>query len=264
MQTSVRASGFGLALAVAAGAHAGVVMHEVRRSADYKEKPSAVWYIQEGMARIDRLDDQGHVTDMILFRDGAAWDVDVAQRTFSKIDQAAMQQRMQGAEAQMQAMLATLPPDKRAAMEQRMQAARQSAGNAKYSWTSTSRTESAGNVSCQIWILSRNDKPTKEVCVAAPSAIPGGSEVRAALEEMAAKMQEVMAGVPQLARSVDYFTGIKQYQGIPVLTREGSTGHFHDERVFTTIERQALPSDKFQIPKGFTEKPWGQKGGGGE
>src|SRR5450432_3358180 len=109
-------------LVLATTASAGTVVHFATKSGSYAKHDHEVYYAQDGMLRIDRLDADGHVDEMTLFRDNTIWKVDVKDRTFMKTDNQAMKARMGAMDDRMKAMLDSLPPDKRAMLEQRMQA----------------------------------------------------------------------------------------------------------------------------------------------
>src|ERR1700676_1098904 len=70
-------------------AEAGVVVrYETKDLTTGKTSDNAVLYAQDGMLRMDSLDEQGHVTHMAIVRDGVIWNVNVPRRTYTKVDKA--------------------------------------------------------------------------------------------------------------------------------------------------------------------------------
>src|SRR5215475_8928582 len=116
-----------LASLVSLSAEAGSVLKVDRKDSSGKTVPNEVFYAQDGMLRIDNLEAGGSVTRFTLIRDGVIWEVDPKERTFTRVDAASLSQLMGGKEAEMEAMLARLPPDKRAVMQQRMAQMKQKA-----------------------------------------------------------------------------------------------------------------------------------------
>lgn len=233
-------------------AQAGVVVHMAQKGSADKAKDRSVIYAQDGFLRVDDLDQQGHVDRMTLFRDGVVWQVEIPQRTFQKFDKNAFAATMGGRQAQMQAMLANLPPEKRAVMEARMQAMQNKPLD--YSLADAGRSESVNSYSCEIWQMTRNGKISAEYCVASRGSLPGGDELVNSSHKAAAIASDVVSAVPQMARAVPpLFILYGKMEGFPVLVRQISGYSTPDETVLSRIERQTLAADKFQIPQGFTE-----------
>ncbi len=253
-----------IALALLAGsgtAYAGAVIHQTERDLpDGKPSDKETVYVQDGMIRSDNLDERGHPTGLMIFRDGVLWDVKVANRTYSKIDKAAAQQGMQQLQAMRQQMMANLPPERRAAMEKMMERSGQE--GTPLSWTDTGRTEHVAQFSCEVWQGKRADKLEDEYCIARPGDVTDGDEIYAALRQFAASFKEVIstmqgkAGAPKTGfYNLDW---IDRAKGYPILRREFSNGKPYRETAVKSIEQQKLPTDKFAIPQGFKEVPmWG-------
>jgi hypothetical protein len=242
-------------------AQAGVVVHMADRQsgAAAQAKDNSVIYAQDGFLRIDDLDDQGRVDRMTLFRDGVVWRVEVPKRTFQKYDKNAMRALQGGMQAQMQAALQNMPPDKRAAFEARIQAMQQRALD--FSLSDAGRGDRVDAYACEIWQMSRNGKPSAEYCVASKGSLPGGDELVNASHKAAAIANEVLSAAPQFARAMPpLYILYGKMEGFPVMVRQLSGGRSTNDTILTKIERQSLAADKFQIPQGFTET---QPGAGG-
>jgi hypothetical protein len=234
-------------------AEAGVVVHyETKDLTSGKTRDDTVMYAQDGMLRMDSLDDQGHVTHTAIARDGVIWEIDVRQRTYMKIDKAVVQQRMGAATAQLQAMMAQMPPERRAVMEERMKQMQQPDGVV---WNDTGRSEQAGAYRCRVYEEQRTDRKARaEYCLAAPGSVPGGEELAAAIHKAALTAQDIFTGVPQVRRRADQFSRFAKMNGVPVLKRELQGGKVSREEHARSIDRESLAADQFALPKGFTEK----------
>lgn len=247
-----------LALTTAAAAEAGVVIQTADRDSSGKQSDKETMYVQNGALRIDRLDERGHVTTFSLIRDDVVWDVDVQKRTYSKLDKAAMKARLDEGQQRMKAMAAQMPPERRAMFEQAMQ--KMQAAHHDYTWTDTGATEHVGQYSCRVWEGKRDNKVQRQDCVVAFSSLPGGDELAATLRKAAATAQEIASANPMMAKvTQEMFSGFQKFNGWPVLTRHMAGGKSHREEVVKSIERQSLPADKFEIPKGFTEKSFAKE-----
>jgi hypothetical protein len=221
-------------------------------SSDNAPKADEVVYAQDGMLRIDKLDDEGHVRDITLIRDGTIWNVNVAKRTFMKLDKDAVAAQQSAMNDRMQSALQNMPPERRAMIEQRMKAIQQQTH--AYTLTDAGRSEHVGSYSCQIWQATRDGKPIAEYCVAPKGSLTGGDELIAAAHKASAVAVDISTASPQMARAMSpIYTLYGKMDGFPVLTRHLDGGGSHNETFVTGIEKKSLPADQFAIPKGFTE-----------
>jgi hypothetical protein len=243
-----------LALLVSVSAEAGSVLKVDSKDASGKTAPREMWYAQDGMLRIDDVDARGNVTESTVVRDNVIWKIDPAERTYTRVDQESLKSMMGGKSAQMEAMIANLPPEKRAMIEARMAKMQQHAANTQFTFTDTGKSDHAGQYACRLWQEQRNGKPFADYCVVPTSSLPAGAELDAAMKKAVATTSQIVASVPQLAKQAEHITRLGSMNGFPASSRI----HEEEERVLTSAQSQALPADKFAIPKGFTEKPFGQ------
>ncbi len=245
-----------LASLVSLSAEAGSVLKVDRKDSSGKTVPNEVFYAQDGMLRIDNLDAGGSVSRFTLIRDGVIWEVDPRERTYTRVDAASLKQMMGGQDSELQAMLERLPPEKRAVMAARMAQMKQNAASAEYTFSDTGRSDHTGQYSCRVWEEQRNSKPFAEYCVVPASSLPAGAELETAMKKAVATTNQIVAGVPQMAKQAEHITRLGKLGGFPVSSRMGHG----DEHVLTSAQAQSLPADKFAIPQGFTEKPLGERG----
>lgn len=252
-----RLNGLLLLALVATTARAGAVLQVSSRDlSSGKTTPHEVYYAQDGMMRIDMLDSGGNVARIDLVRDGVIWEVQTQQRTYTRIDQATAKTFFGGQQGKLDAMLASLPPEKRALMQARMAQMQQPHQD---TFTDSGRTETSGQYSCHMWQEQHAGHPYAEYCVVSASSLPAGAELATSMHTALATANQLVAGIPQLARSAEHLTRLDKLNGFPVLQRFVSpSGKVEREDVLTSAEKRALPADKFAIPQGFTEKPLGK------
>ncbi|HYL69895.1 MAG TPA: hypothetical protein VEY89_01160 [Candidatus Dormibacteraeota bacterium] len=241
-----------LASLVSVSAEAGVVLKVDTKDDSGKSVPNEVYYAQDGMLRIDSLDARGSVARVEVVRDGVIWQIDPRERTFTRIDQAALKQLFGGGDARLEAMLANLPPERRALMEARMAQMRQKAAHTEYTFSDAGRGDHAGQYSCRVWQEQRDGKPFAEYCVVPASSLPAGAELDAALKKAVATTEQLVAGVPQLAKQAEHLTRLGKLGGFPASWHFVSSAT--DVHVLSSARAESLPADKFAIPQGYTEK----------
>ena len=244
-----------IALLVSLSAHAGSVLKMDAKDSAGKTQPFETYYAQDGMLRIDRLDAHGGTTGTTLVRDGVVWEIDRAERTFTRIDPASLGQFAGGAASRMEAMLANMPPEKRAMMEARLAQMKQKSATTLFTFTDTGRSDHAGQYACRVWEEQRSGKPFAQYCVVPAASLPAGGELETALKKATATAGQIVASVPMLAPQAEHVTRLGQMNGFPASSRVAGG----DEHVLSSAEAQSLPADKFAIPKDFTEKKLGER-----
>lgn len=241
-----------------ATAQAGVVLHVGSRDLPSgKAAPHELYYAQNGMMRVDTLGERNKVTQVYIVRDGVIWDIDPQQRTYSRIDQAALKAFIGDRQSQMDAMIANLPPAQRAMMQERV-AKMHDPHQAKF--TDTGRSEQSGPYSCRVWQEQHDARPYAEYCVVPATSLPGGSELATSMHTAIETANRLVSGIPQLAMGAEHLTRLDKLHGFPVTQRFlSSSGQAEREDVLTSVETIDLPADKFAIPQGFTEKTMGER-----
>ena len=243
---------------VATTARAGVVLQVSSRDLPAgKAAPHEVYYAQDGMMRIDQLDASGSVTQVDLVRDGVIWEIDPQERTYTRIDQATVKSFFGAQSGRFDAMLDRLPPEKRALMQARL--AQMQKPSEEGSFTDTGRSDQVGQYSCRVWQEQRATLPHADYCVVSSSSLPGGAELTVSMKKALETTDQLVSGVPMLARMAEHLTRLEKLNGFPVRQRFISpSGQPEREDVLVSAEARALPADKFAIPQGFTEKPLGR------
>lgn len=244
-----------LALLFSLAAYAGAVLKMDAKDATGKTQPYETYYAQDGMLRIDRVDAHGAVTDTTIVRDGVVWDIDPAERTYTRVDSASLGQIAGDSSSRMEAMIASLPPDKRAMMEARMAQMKQKAATTQYTFTDTGRSDKVGLYGCRVWEEQKSGKPYAQYCVVPTSSLPAGGELEASLKKATTTAGQIVASVPMLAAHAEHLTRLGQMNGFPASVHvSGNEAH-----VLSSAQAQSLPADKFAIPQGFTERRLGDR-----
>ncbi|MBS0578012.1 MAG: hypothetical protein JSR36_01970 [Proteobacteria bacterium] len=244
-----------LALLFSLVAHAGSVLKMDAKDAAGKTQPFETYYAQDGMLRIDRMDAHGGITGTTLVRDGVVWEIDPAGRTYTRVDSASVGEFAGASANKMEAMIASLPPEKRAMMEARMAQMKQKSASTQYTFTDTGRTDHVGSYACKIWEEQKSGQPFGQFCVVPSSSLPGGAELETSLKKATATAGQIIASVPMLAPHAEHITRLGQMNGFPARARISGG----DEHVLTSAQAQSLPADKFAIPQGFTERKLGER-----
>ena len=241
-----------------AAAQAGTIVYQDRKNpTDGKVHPDSVIYAQDGQFRMDTLDAAGHVREFVLVRDGNIWQVDMENRTFMQIDQSGLTAKQSEMQNRMQAMLQSLPPEKRAAMEARMQGMMAGRSQPAFTMTDTGKSDQVGSWSCEIWQMHKGGTVTDDVCIAPRGSLPGGDELIEALHKAATTASGVLSSIPAAHAAAQRMAVYGQANGFPVRTREYEGGKVENELTVSRIEHSALQADRFAIPKGFTQATMG-------
>jgi len=252
-------------LGAAGVVQAGVVVHSTGKDLKSgRETDREVVYVQDGLVRIDKVDEHGQATQMTLFRDGAIWDVHLPQKTYTKMDKAAMQagaKEMDAEMAKMRAQMANMPPEQRAMMEKMMGNMNAKPGGTaparpEATWTDTGKTEHVGSYTCRIWESRFGARLDAQYCVVPKGSLAGGDELIAAMHQVSSLAHDIMAAFPVAAEATEReFAAFEKLNGYPVLVRHFSGDAPSTEYVVQSVDHQSVAADKFVVPAGFKEKP---------
>ena len=252
----------------------GVVIQMTRQDLPSgKPNPNGSIYIQGGMLRQDHVDSRGHIDNFSIIRDGVIWEVNTQARTYEKMDKATMQQEAEKLNTMLQGMkaqMASMPPERRAmvqAMIDRFEGTGGAAAMPKAAFVDAGKDETSGSYRCHVWEMRVGDRTEMEYCVVPWNSVPGGEQAEAAWKQVAAMMKDMFSSVslPGLAKMAnDRMKVFSDPHGFPVVTRQISGGKPTSQEAVTSIEKQSIPADRFEIPKGFKQvSPLDQMGGMG-
>jgi hypothetical protein len=248
-----------LMLAISGGtalsAYAGTVMVTERK--DSNGVNTQTMQVQSGNLRMSELGKNDNTSFVMAGK--TMYIIDDEKKSYHVLDEAAMKRmgdRMAQAREQMQAQMASMPPEQRAMMEKMMgRAAAPSAPPpvTRSDYRRTTRSESAAGVSCKVWEGYENGKKTEEICVAPVGSIPGGGEFIAALKQMAINMDAFTKSLGGNARHrmENAWSQLDSIGGLPIISRDFDGGKVTSTMTMKSIKSASLPAATFSPPAGY-------------
>jgi hypothetical protein len=196
-----------------------------------------------------------------IFKDHTLYTLDPKTKSYRALDKATVEQlgdRMAGARKEMEARLASMPPERRAMVEKMMGQMGGAAGAQapKRVLKSTGRTENVAGISCLVWEASVDGQKEEELCAAKSDAIPGGDEVMKTLKEIAETLKGFTESVGKITNSAaaSPWRDLETLNGVPILQREFANGKLTSETRLTAARKESVPGAQFEVPAGYTEK----------
>jgi hypothetical protein len=183
--------------------------------------------------------------------------------------------QISGAQAQMQARLAQLPPEQRAQIEALM--ASRGLGGApgaraggppaqpQIAYVKTGNSKTVGNWRCDFYRKTRNGEQEEDVCLA-PIGSAGLSAADFQVLDRMSSFMAPMTSSPMVPRND--FMGWNAmnkavgFQAVPLDTLLYDNGKPSAEDAVTKIERTTIPASTFELPAGLTKREMGGPGGG--
>jgi len=246
-----------LMLLMAGQAQAGTVLKTTIRDLASNREVLSTSYAQQGSLRVETSGGSGNV---VVFKDDVLYLLDAQQKTYSVIDQAALQRMIEQlgpALKKVQEMLAAMPPEQRAQLEKTLGTAGAGSKPVVEKVRKTGRSDKIVGYACSYSEVLRDDVVSTEACVVAPAALKGSQELVDASTRVAAFMKPLTESVdlPFLrqitARQLENYT---QLGGIPVRVRRFDAGKAVSESTLQSIGTEALPATLFGVPEGYTKK----------
>ena len=239
-------------------AEAGVyVGHVIRDTASGAERPGIDMYFEGGKARIEDL--RGKRPGVTIYRDNTLYMLDPKKKTYVAMTRAELDEmagKMGDAMGEMQAQLASLPPDQRAMVEQMMKskgAGTSGAGEAKphvITATDSGKSESVNGKNCRTWNIKSDDTLVRQLCVVPYASLPGAAEMRDVIKHLAELTEKLTAAVKQFdTGAADELNGIGRVDGVPILTRSFTDGQPDGtESIVKEWTTRANPANLFGVP----------------
>ncbi len=189
--------------------------------------------------------------------------IDSASKQYTEIskeDMKAISAKMDAAMSQLDAKMASMPPEQQAMMKQMMGGMMKKMmpqETAPAEITKTNETETISGYPCVKYIVKRGSEVTREYWVADPSVLSGGSELRTALDSMGSFLKELIGSLskgPMAGMMENPFSEFSAVEGVPIKTILYKDGKRHSETIITSIANEGLEPDVFQIPDGYSKK----------
>ncbi|NIL94245.1 MAG: DUF4412 domain-containing protein [Woeseiaceae bacterium] len=246
---------------ISAAADAGVALDMVSRDMDGKETERSQIYAQDGFLRLDS-DGGPFASDVSLIFDGTRFLVmDHGEETYIIMDEAMLMEisnKMNEAMAQMEAQLATLPPEQRAMAEQMMKS--QMGGMVRSQEPpAPPRVEKTGSGelngrACTKFDVFEGDIKIQEICSAPLSQVNGAAEMMETYQGMAKFVKRLSESLPgPLGASFNDHPGMvaELIGGFPVRSVEYRMGQPVTEVTMESIKEEALNPGIFEVPEGY-------------
>jgi hypothetical protein len=178
----------------------------------------------------------------------------------TKADADQVGSQLSGAMAQMQAALASMPPEQRAQMEAMMKG-RGLPGMATNAPTTYKRggTQRVGRWTCDVYEMQVNGQRTGELCTVSAQTLGLTAADFAVSSQLAEFMRSIL---PQGVEAMfQVGTGANGFAGVPVRRVANVLGRETISEM-TDVSRQDVPDAAFTVPAGFTKEAFGGLGRG--
>lgn len=195
--------------------------------------------------------------------------VDDTNQSYIQLDSAmlaGLANQMSAAMAQMEQMLAQLPPEQRAMVEQMRESGMPGMPGMdmnpapELDISRTGRTETKAGFTADEWEVREDGALVRRLWVAPWSEIEGGNEARDAMAGMVGFFDDFLAAMPSMPGQdgpliQNPFRNFDMGNGMPVLTEElSSSGQVEQQTMVTGVERRVLGSGTFDPPAGYTRQ----------
>lgn len=251
-------------LALAPCALAGVEMQMLEKNLTSDESQTMQIYAQGGLLRLDTAGGPYTSDVSMIFLGDQFLVLDHEKKSYIVMDQAMLDQvgsEIDKAMQQMEAQLASLPPEQRAMAEQMMKGQLQGMmGGAAPKPAPRVAKVGGGDWQgrpCTRYEVFEAQKKTQDICSAPLSGIDGGEEMMQAFMAMAAFIEEMARSMPgPFAAGFDQNPGkvMEAIGGFPVVTVDYSRGKPESESVVESIVEKDLDPGLFAAPADYTRE----------
>jgi hypothetical protein len=246
--------------------YAGVVMELVTTDASGQETNRSKIYAQSEMIRMDEGGDSAAGGSMIFLGNEFLY-LDHEDKSYIVMDEAMLDEvsaQMSEAMKEMEAQLASMPPEQRAMVEQMMKGQMQGMMGQQGDSSPTLRVEETGkgkwqSYTCRNYRVSVGAEKTEDICAAELDEIDGADELMEAFRNMAAYMTKLTESMPMGAKDrMNPGELMEQIDGFPVNTIYYENGSVVREESLDSVTEQDLEPGMFAAPEGYRrEDPFG-------
>ena len=240
--------------------YAGVALDMVRTDPSGEEIERNEIFAQSGMLRIDSGGGPFSSDVSMIFLGDKFLVVDHDEKSYIIMDEAmldAVSSKISEAMKQMEAQLASMPPEQRAMAEQMMQS--QMPGMMGDQEPSPMRVETIGpgewrGRNCTRYAVFVGPEKSQDVCAAPLDQVDGAADMMEAFHGMAKFVKKLTESLPgPLAASISDNPGavMEQIDGFPVHSVEYQYGQASGEVSLESIEEQELEASVFAAPDGY-------------
>lgn len=240
-------------------ANAGVVMEMITRNASGQEVDRAKIYAQSKKVRMEQVGTGEADAAMVFLGDEFLY-LNHRDKSYIVMDQAMLDKvsdQVNAAMKELEAQLASMPPEQRAMVEQMMKGRMQGMLAQQDEATPALRVEALGDgewqsYDCKQYAVFEGGVKTQEVCAAALDEIEGSGEFIEAFRNMAAYIEKMTKSMPMISKNqVNPGELMAQIQGFPVHTIEYESGKVVREMSLDSVNEQEIDESLFAAPEGY-------------
>lgn len=250
-----------LAFCAAPLCHAGVEMDMVTKNASGEETDRAKIFAQSGNLRMD--DAHNKSSYSMIFLGAELLAVDHKDKSYVVMDEAMLNEvssQISDAMKQMEAQLASLPPEQRAMAEQMMKGQMGAMMGQTAEEPPAPTVEFLGDgqwntFECKKYAVFEGGVKTQEVCAAKLDDIDGSDEMMEAFQGMAAFLTKLTESLPMRSgNELNPGELMEQIGGFPVHTLDYENGQVVRESSLESVGEQDLDAAIFAAPEGYREQ----------
>lgn len=249
-------------------AFAGVVMDLVTMNASGQEAERSRIYAQSGKIRMEQSDGNETAATMIFLGSEFLY-VDHREKSYVVMDEAMLDEvsaKMSEAMKEMEAQLASMPPEQRAMVEQMMKGQMQGMAAQQAPSSSAPRIEAKDSgewksYRCRQYVVFEGAEKVQDICAAELDEVDGADEVIETFRNMAAYITKMTESMPM--RSDDRINPgelMAEIDGFPVHTIDYENGAVVRETWLDSVTEQDLDEGMFAAPEGYRRQdPFGSR-----
>ena len=247
-------------------AFAGVVMDLVTMNASGLETDRTRIYAQGEMIRMDEVSGDEAAGSMIFLGNEFLY-VDHQDKSYIVMDEAMLDEvstQISDAMKQMEAQLASMPPEQRAMMEQMMKGQMQGMTAQQAPSPSAPRVEAKGSgewksYNCRQYAVYEGAEKVQDICAAQLDDVDGADDVIETFRNMAAYMTKMTESMPMGSDDrINPGELMDEIDGFPVHTIDYENGAVVGETSLDSVTEQDLDEGMFAAPEGYRRQdPFG-------
>lgn len=187
--------------------------------------------------------------------------VDDSQKQFTVMDKESIEQigaQMGDAMKQMEEALAQMPEEQREMarnmMKGKMPAASAATPRPKPEIKKTGEKKTISGKPCHRYDVTKDGVKTTEIWATSWDESDVSKEDFEIFTKMTHFMQDIMSANEFFANSMaqnEFFVGLEEIDGFPILTRDFKDGEVTDETVLKSVEKKSLAPSVFTVPEGY-------------
>ncbi len=237
-----------------AGAGASYVVTHRSMAGPGSSVSGAQYFVQDGKVRAGGSDSP----TVYLFRDSKVYVIDNSSRSIQVVTSGLVGQaadKMDERASLLADSAAKLPPEKRAVIE-KMAADMKALNDSRRlpvprDYRRTDRSEAVDGRACRIWEAYEWNAKRFEFCVAPTAAVLGGLDILRGIQVLSRYWQGSIFGLGVKLGNGEWWNGIAELQGLPILGREFKDGTAVSQTELSSIHAGIQAESLFDLPTGY-------------